>query len=596
MNVHAPLTSEGQPRRVRLVFTLGLILCAGLVSGFWLRGRGYASFGVLGLFRRPVTFYADIAPLVYTQCAVCHHAGGAAPFSLLTFEEVRKHGVQIEQVTRTGYMPPWPPAHGYGDFENERRLTARQVGVIQQWFREGMAEGDTRQRPPVPAWPEGWLLGKPDQVVTIPQAYQLAADGKDVYRNFVIRAPVSQRRYVRGIEFHPGNLNVAHHAFIKVDHTSQSRQMDGRDHQPGFPGMNTSAEMPDGQFLTWQPGKLPEFSPAGLAWTLRPGDDIVVQMHLRPSGKVETVQPSLALYFTDQPPAARCFKIVLTSLTVDVPAGERAYAVNDSFELPVDVDAVAVLPHAHYLAKRMEGWAMLPGGEKQWMLLIRDWDFNWQGDYRYARPVFLPKGTTLFMRFTYDNSTNNVRNPNQPPKRVTYGPQSSDEMAELWFQLLPRRGSDLATLASAYQAKMMRTFVAREEYLLSLNPADAKAHLNLGSLLLGQNRAQEAQPHLRKACELNPSDDQAHYWLGLFFRRQDRLAEARSEFETALLLNPRNYKAHGNLGLVAAAQGDRATAESHLREALRINPEDTLARQSLEELLQIEKSRQSQAP
>jgi tetratricopeptide (TPR) repeat protein len=530
------------------------------------------------------TFSKEIAPIIFEHCAVCHHPGQAAPFSLLTYGDVRKHAPQIVTATQRRYMPPWPPEQGYAEFVGARRLSDEDIRTIGRWAEQGAAEGDPSDLPPAPNWPDGWLLGRPDLVVTLPEPYQLSPEGKDVYRNFVLRLPVTAPRFVRGVELRPGNLKAVHHAFIKVDRTPQSRRLDGQEGQPGFSGMNTPAEMPGGQFLTWQPGKLPSLSPPGLAWRLEPGTDLVLQMHLRPTGKPEKVQPSVALYFTDQEPTNTCFKMALTSLAIDIPSGQSDYVVEDSFRLPVEVRALAVLPHAHYLARTMEAWAILPDGRKQWLLYIKDWDFNWQGDYRYADPVRLPKDSMLYMRFVYDNSTNNVRNPNQPPRRVTYGPQSSDEMAELWLQLLPDSTNQLPVLANAYQAKMMRTFMDRDESLLRRDPRDAKAHTELAQILLGLGRNREAAEHLHTACELTPQDDEPHYALGLLLRQENRLAEARVEFEAALRLNPRNYKAHGNLGLIAATEGDLASAEVHLRAALRINPDDDVARGTLNEI------------
>ena len=195
------------------------------------------------------------------------------------------------------------------------------------------------------------------------------------------------------------------------------------------------------------------------------------------------------------------------------------------------------------------------------------------------------------MRYTYDNSTNNVRNPLQPPQRVTYGPQSSDEMAELWLQLLPRTTNDAAILTAAYKAKMMRVFMAQDESLLRINPADAKTQTHLALLLLGQRRAAEAEDHLRTACRLSPLDDAPHYTLGLLFRAANQLDSARAEFETALRLNPKNAKAQGNLGVIAAAQGQLSAAESYFRAALQSNPDDETARRSLDELLQAKAAR-----
>jgi tetratricopeptide (TPR) repeat protein len=352
--------------------------------------------------------------------------------------------------------------------------------------------------------------------------------------------------------------------------------------------MNIPAEMPGGHFLSWQPGKSAAPLPEGLSWPLEPGSDLVLQVHLNPSGKPELFQPSVGLYFTEQAPTNACFKMSLASFLIDIPPGQKDYVVEESFTLPADVEALAVLPHAHYLARDMQGWAILPDGTKQWLLWIKHWDFSWQGDYRYATPVFLPRATTLHMRFTYDNSSANERNPHHPPQRIRYGAQSADEMAELWFQLLPRRESDRALLAQAYDAFLRRAVLRADEYAVRVDPTDVRAHLEISLYLSAQGRADEAVEHLVTAVRLQPNNDEPHYLLGTVLRTQRKLVEAQAEFETALRLNPQNSKAHGNLGFISEQQGRLAEAEAHYRAALRINPDDALSKLSLEQLLRMQ--------
>jgi tetratricopeptide (TPR) repeat protein len=271
---------------------------------------------------------------------------------------------------------------------------------------------------------------------------------------------------------------------------------------------------------------------------------------------------------------------------MDIPAGAQDYVVEDSYVLPTEVEVLAVLPHAHYLAREMQGWATRPDGSKEWLLFIKEWDFNWQGDYRYARPVLLPRGSKLSMRFTFDNSTNNVRNPNHPPKPVTYGPQSSDEMAELWFQLLPRNRADRELLSRDVQMKKTRLFIEADEYALRKNPNDARAHDDLATMLVAQGRLREAEEHFRSAIQVEPDFALAHYDYGVLLRQQTRLAEAQVEFETVLRLNPKDSQAHGNLGAICLQQGDLAAARTHFEAALRLNPDDALARAGLAEATQ----------
>jgi mono/diheme cytochrome c family protein len=570
---HSAKRSTGEVRRFSKFSTLLAMLAVamGVSATVWMvlhRKNRTAAF----VPRPPgtLTFSKDIAPILFARCAGCHRPGQSAPFDLLTYENAKKRAPQIAEVTAKRYMPPWLPEPGYGDFANSRRLSDDEIEMIRQWVAEGTPEGSPADLPRPPDWVEGWQLGKPDLVVELARPYTLPTEGRDIYRNFVIPVPLETRRHVRAFEFNPGNSKAVHHAFVKVDPTRQSRRLDGADGQPGFSGMNVpdSVLMPDGHFMGWQPGKLPYEEPAGLAWTLQPGSDLVLQQHFRLSGKPESIQPKVGLYFTNQAPTNTCFKFLLTSIVLDIPPGIRDYVVTDDFVLPSDVQVLAVLPHAHYLCKEMQGFATLPDGTRKWLILIKNWDFNWQGDYRYAQPVFLPKGTTLSMRFTYDNSTNNIANPNNPPKRVTYGPQSTDEMAELWFQVLPPSRKDFTLLSEKASEKMLKVFVERYTHELQINPNDAKANKKLGTTLLGQGKVEEAIGYLRTAVQNDPRDDEPHYFLGLALRQQNKLMEARMEFQSALRINPKNFKAHGNLGVMFAEQGLLQIAETHLRRAL----------------------------
>src|SRR5678815_1781264 len=196
--------------------------------------------------------------------------------------------------------------------------------------------------------------------------------------------------------------------------------------------------MPEGHLLSWQPGRLPSPGSIERAWRLSKGTDMVLQMHLRPTGKPADVRSSVGFYFTDRPPTQLSYLLVLRPPVIDIPAGEKNHVVESSYTLPQEVDVVGLLPHAHYLGKELAGSATLPDGTVKPLILIKNWDFNWQSDYRYKQPLKLPKGTKVSMRFVFDNSDSNVHNPNHPPKTVRYGPNSTDEMAELWLEVTPK--------------------------------------------------------------------------------------------------------------------------------------------------------------
>lgn len=510
---------------------------------------------------------------------------------MLTYADAKKRAAQILDVVERRLMPPWLPEPGLVEYADARVLNVDEIGLLRQWVTEGASEGNPADLPPAPQQSDHWQLGKPDLVVRMAEAFPVPPDGRDIYRNFALPIPLEHERYVAAVEFRPQNPAAVHHAAMRIDRTRYSRALDETEAGPGFGGMNLpeTTETPSGHFLNWQPGKLAYRAPDGLGWRLGPNTDLVMQLHLHPTGKPESVQAEAGLHFTDRRPTNSMFKIILDWPAIDIPAGDTNYVIEDRYVLPVDAEAFAVFPHAHYLAREMQAYATLPDGRRQWLLFIRNWDFNWQGDYRFAKPIQLPKGTILQMRFTYDNSTNNVRNPNHPPQRVRFGPQTTDEMGELWLQVLTSGERDFMALARDYGMKQVEKSLAVNQQRLRTDPADPNAPLQIGRALVSLQRAQEAQSYLQTAVSRQADSDEAHYFLGLSLRMQNQLEPAKREFEAALRLNPANYKAHGNLGMIGLEAGDRARAEEHFRAALRLNPSDEIARSGLEALLKAKR-------
>lgn len=530
-----------------------------------------------------VTFNRDVARIIFRHCAPCHRPGEAGPFDLLSYDQVKKHGKQIVEVTRSGYMPPWPPEPGHGKFVGERRLTPGERDLLARWVSGGMPEGVAADLPPAPQWPQGWQIGPPDLVIEMPEAYRLPAEGADVYRNFVLLNPLPARRFVWAVEFRPESKAV-HHVFVRVDATLQSRQLDAQSAEPGFPGLNVSAEMPEGQFLTCQPGKTISVAPPGMPWIFEPRVDLVLQMHLQPIGREALIRSRIGFYFTNRPPAQTPFKLALMSLQMAIPPGETNYLVTDSYTLPVDVQLFGILPHAHFLGTRFEAFAVLPDQSVTPLLLIKKWDFNWQGDYQYEAPLNLPKGTVVQMRYAYDNSAGNPRNPNHPPKLVRYGSQSSDEMAELWLQLLPVHAGDRTILAKDYNRKKFQVLADYAADFAREHPDDAQGRMKLGKVRLGQGRTAEASKEFAEAARLEPNSDEAHYFLGLVARMEGSFAAAEREFKRAIELNPAHAKAYGNLGWVLLEQGQAKEARASLARALELNPDDEIAREGLKSI------------
>jgi mono/diheme cytochrome c family protein len=387
-----------------------------------------------------LTFTKDIAPVIFKNCAVCHRPGEVAPFSLLSYRDVKKRDTLIQTVTENRYMPPWKPVSGHGEFKDERRLTSDQIGMLKQWVEEGAAEGDAKRLPPAPKFADGWQLGKPDLVVTLPKAYTVPAEGADIYRNFAIPVKIPKGKYIRATEFHPGNRRVVHHAGLAMDPLGVARKQDGKDGAPGFTQTTIPGILFPGSMSFWVPGKDPRPLPEGFALEWQEGADLVVQLHLHPSGKPEVEQSTIGLYFTNTPPRRKMASHVFSYDKINIPPGDKAYRTKQTHTLPNDVELYGIFPHMHMIGKEVTVTATLPGGVRKSLLRIDAWDFNWQNYYEYAAPVALPKGTQLVMETVHDNSATNPVNPFNPPRRITYGLQTTNEMAAMFLDVVPRQG------------------------------------------------------------------------------------------------------------------------------------------------------------
>ncbi len=519
-----------------------------------------------------VTFAKDIAPIVFDACTSCHRPGGPGPFSLTTYAEVRQRATQVAQVTQRRFMPPWKVEPGVGHFVGQRTLSGRELELIDRWVRDGAPEGDSSQLPPLPKWPDGWLLGTPDLIVRTP-TYTLPPQSTDAFRIFAIRLPVTQRTYVRGIEFHPGNARVVHHANIRIDRTGETRALDEADPEPGYDGlMPRTAEYPDGHFLGWTPGQIAPLVSSDLAWTLEPGSDIVVQLHLQPSGAIEEVRPEIGLFFGDRPPTRTPTILRLGSQGIEIAPGDASFSIHDSYTLPAGVDVLAIQPHAHYRAREIRGTATLPDGTIRLLMHIKDWDFRWQHVYRLTEPVALPKGTRLSMDYTYDNSADNIRNPQLPPARVFWGQRSRDEMGDLWFQLLADSQADRAILNAQIARKMTAEDVIGYETLLRVDPKDVELHNDVAVLYLSLGQPSAAVRHFQAVADLDPASASARFNLGTALTTAGRLDEGAAQFRAALGRRPDYAAAHNNLGRVLLVQGQTAEALEHLEQAVRLDP------------------------
>lgn len=534
-----------------------------------------------------VNFHRDVAPILFEHCASCHREGGVAPFPLTTYAEVRERAPRIAAVTGSRVMPPWLPAPGPEPLVGERRLSEKEIEALGAWAAGGALAGDPGDAPPAPQFAAGWQLGAPDLSVAMPESYRVPESGPDLFRSFVVPVPTRRDRFVRAMEFRPGSPGVVHHAVVLVDRLRSTRHLDALDPAPGWAGMGSGlAESPDGHFVGWTPGKMSLEVPEGMPWRLARGSDLVLQLHLLPRSDAGPVRVRVGFHFADEPPARTPTRLRLGSKTLDIPAGEERYRVRDRYRTPVDLEVVGLYPHAHYLAREMKVWAEFADGRRRALLHIPRWDFLWQDEYRFVEPVFLPAGAALAMEFTYDNSAQNPRNPHQPPRRVLYGPESSDEMADLWVQVVPRRAEDLEALQLDFARKETNARLAGYRFKLETNPHDETAHYGLAGMLAALERRGEAMTHLRESLRLRPDFAQALNDLGRLHLLDGEVEVAVSRFRAAIAASPELPQAHHNLGAVRFGQGRADEAEAHYRRALGEWPDFAEAHYGLGEVLE----------
>ncbi|MEO8350682.1 MAG: alkyl hydroperoxide reductase [Chthoniobacteraceae bacterium] len=396
-----------------------------------------------------VTFTRDIAPVVFARCMNCHREGQAAPFSLTNFAQTAKRAKQIARVTGERVMPPWMPSGDHEPFVGERWLSEREITLLRDWAAAGAPEGNPADLPPAPQFADGWRLGRPDLIVKMAEPFTVQAEGADILQNFVIPIPTTGDKLVAAIEFHPGNARVAHHAVLFLDDKGAGRKLDAATPEPGYENFGGPGFLPSGALGGWSVGNTARRLPGGMGRYLKKGSDLVVQMHYHPTGKLETDQSEIGIYFVDKPvaeslkePAKLVGSIWLANYEMDIPAGVADYRRASSYTLPRDIIIVGVVPHMHLLGKTMTVTATRPDGTQQTLIEVPQWNYNWQDEYYYERPFKLPAGTRLDVGARFDNSDGNPGNPSRPPKRVTWGDGTLNEMLYCFFLITAEKTED----------------------------------------------------------------------------------------------------------------------------------------------------------
>jgi hypothetical protein len=378
---------------------------------------------------KTVTFAEHVAQILYDHCVDCHRPNEVAPFSLLDYESARKWAPMIERVTASRRMPPWKAVRGHGDFRDENVLTETEIETLRRWSQAGAPRGKADKEPVPPIASSEWPLGQPDLVLQPSKAYNLAAEGDDVYRHYVLKSNFKEPRYVKAMAVKPGNPRVVHHVIAFLDESGASHRRDGQDGQPGYDTAGGGPGFaPDGSFGGWAPGLRAQKTPPGVAFELKPGATVVLQVHYHKSGKPETDQTRIGLYFAKEPVEKIMNLAWIANPLFRIPPGAENHKVSLTVPIPADATVYSVMPHMHLLGKSMKADVLFADGTTRPLIFVDDWDFNWQMNYMFKEPIKIPAGSKVRVEAVYDNSLKNRFNPNNPPKAVTWGEQTTDEM------------------------------------------------------------------------------------------------------------------------------------------------------------------------
>jgi hypothetical protein len=454
--------------------TLVLVLCA--LVGFSLRAQTPRT-------ATTVTFNKDVAPILHARCISCHRPGEVAPMSLRTYDEVRPWARAIKQKVTAREMPPWFADAAPGVFSNDPRLSQEQIDTIARWVDDGVVRG-SGEAPKLPELTDGWQLGEPDYIVTLPLV-NIPAEGRDYFPTPNLTLDLAEDRWIRAIEIRPSNREVTHHAVIFT--------------LPGGAGARLGAATASGFFDVlgvWAVGTPPTVYPEGMGRWLRKGQQLRTNLHYHPNGKLATDQTRVGIYFGKGELKKEVTSALVGDLTFQIPPHAKRHEMRAVYVIDQDSTVVSYFPHMHLRGKDMLMTATFPDGRQQTLINVPAYDFNWQLFYYPTERLTLPRGTRVDIVAHYDNSADNPNNPD-PERAVTFGEQSTDEMMFGVVEFVPKEGvSPVPATVESRMDALQATLPAESTYRIPvsiLKPIPSVLHLprtGEGTWYLGQSRIQ----------------------------------------------------------------------------------------------------------
>jgi peroxiredoxin len=391
-----------------------------------------------------VTFYRDVLPILQNRCQTCHRPGEVGPFSLLTYKQAVNWAADIKEYTQSRRMPPWKPTDGV-PFHNERKLTLKEIATLAAWVDGATPAGNPKDAPAPRRFPQGWQLGKPDLVLTPAADFQVGPSGNDIFRCFVLPTRLTEDKYVAAVEVRPSNPRVVHHTLQFIDTSGAGRKLEQAEQArkkgageldlgPGYSSRMGIGFLPRGAVGGWAPGQMPRYLPEGTGHFLPKGSDIVMQVHYHRDGRLEKDRVAIGLYFAKKPVQKPFKGMVLRgggkglSPFFTIPAGSSSHRLDGSIWVYQDCTLYTVMAHMHMIGKKIKVTITPPGEKSLTLLGIDEWDYNWQETYILKKPLHIKAGTRFDVEAYYDNSRSNPNNPFHPPRAISFGEQTTNEM------------------------------------------------------------------------------------------------------------------------------------------------------------------------
>ncbi len=401
------------------------------LSGFTILTAGFVA-GNTQKSKSSITFAKHIAPILQKHCEECHHQGGSAPMSLVTYDEVRPWAKSLRAQVSSRQMPPFHALGSIGRYENDPRLTDEEIAIITNWVDSGAVQGNPKEMPAARVWKNDWVNANPDLVVQVKNPYTVKANTKDQYVFFVFDYVFPADTWIKSIETRPGNLGAVHHANTHVVPANFKTPEEGfiaGDFDPGARGTY--------MLSGWAPGVQPVVLPQGTSVRIPKGMRLGIQIHYAPSDKDRVDQTSVGIHFADGTVNKNLRTLFGDRKDLEIKPNDASYSLTSSKTFDSDALIRFFHVHMHLRGKAYTFRFTFPDGRVEDIFAVNNYDFNWQRVYLLKEPMRVPKGTKVDFIGTFDNSAKNKFNPD-PSQVVRWGEKTVDEMMQgrIFYELV----------------------------------------------------------------------------------------------------------------------------------------------------------------